>query len=99
MYVDKENYFGAAEMDLYDVPGRLRKAQLVFLYPAPLPGAGDDVVELASGPNTGFLVDFQNRHVTVSPYLRPCVNADCTKDGYLDIKSYASPEGLMKIMR
>jgi hypothetical protein len=35
----------------------------------------------------------------MSPYLRPCLNTDCAKDGYLDISRYASPEGLMKIVQ
>jgi Protein of unknown function (DUF1329) len=99
MYVDKENYFGAGELDLYRVPGSLYKAQLLFLYPAQIPATDGDMTELLAGPNTGLLVDFWNRHVTVSPYLRSCVNGECAKDGYLDITRYASPEGLMKIVQ
>jgi hypothetical protein len=99
MYVDKENYFGAGELDLYGTGGRLHKAQLVFLYPVVIPASGGDQAELLSGPNTGLLVNFQNKHVTVSPYLRACLDGECSKDGYLDISRYASPEGLMKIMR
>ena len=99
MYVDKENYFGAGQVDLYGAPGSLYKAQLVFLYPAEIPGTSGDVAELLSGPTTGLLVNFRNKHVTVSPYLRSCLNSECAKDGYLDISRYASPEGLMKIMQ
>jgi hypothetical protein len=99
MYVDKENYFEAGELDLYRVPGSLYKAQLLFLYLAGIPATGGDTAELLAGPNTGLLVDFQNRHLTVSPYLRSCVNSECAKDGYLDMTRYASPEGLMKIVQ
>jgi hypothetical protein len=99
MYVDKENYFGAGELDLYDAPGELSKTQLVFLYPAPIPASGGDVAELLAGPYTGLLVNFRNRHVTVSPYLRSCLDRECSAAGYLDLSRYASPEGLMKIMQ
>jgi hypothetical protein len=99
MYVDKENYFGAGELDLYDPRGDLFKSQFVLLYPAVIPKTGGDVVELLTGPNVGFLVNFTNKHVTVSPGLKPCVNADCASDGYLDIRRYASPEALMKIVQ
>jgi hypothetical protein len=47
----------------------------------------------------GFLVNFTNKHVTVSPGLKPCINSDCAKDGYLDIRRYASPEAMMKIVQ
>ena len=99
MYVDAENYFGAGELDLYDPAGKLFKTQMVFLYPAPIPKTGHDVAELASGPNVGFLVNFTNRHVTTQIGSQACVNSDCEKDGYLDIRRYASPEALMKIVR
>jgi Protein of unknown function (DUF1329) len=99
IYVDKENYFGAGELDLYDAPGRLSKTQLAFLYPVPIPASGGDVVELLVGPYIGLLVNFRNKHVTVSPYLRSCLDGECAADGYLDIRRYASPEGLMKIMQ
>jgi hypothetical protein len=99
MYVDKENYFGAGELDLYNPAGDLFKSQFVLLYPAALPDAHGDVTELLSGPNVGFLVNFANKHVTVSPGLKPCINSNCAKNGYLDIRRYASPEALMKIVQ
>lgn len=99
MYVDKENYFGAGELDLYNPAGELFKSQFVLLYPAEIPETGGDVVELLSGPNVGFLVNFTNKHVTISPGLRPCIDSDCAKDGYLDIRRYASPEALVKIVQ
>jgi hypothetical protein len=99
MYVDKENYFGAGELDLYDPVGDLFKAQMVFLSPVPIPKTSGDVAELTAGPNMGFLVNFINKHATVSPGLQPCVNSDCAKEGYLDVSRYASPEALMKIVQ
>lgn len=99
MYVDKENYFGAGELDLYDAPGKLSKTQLVFLYPVPIPSSGGDMAELLAGPYTGLLVNFRNKHVTIAPYMRSCINEDCSAAGYLDLTRYASPEGLMKIIR
>jgi hypothetical protein len=99
MYVDKENYFGAGELDLYNPAGDLFKSQFVLLYPAEIPETGGDVAELLSGPNVGFLVNFTNKHITVSPGLKPCINSACAKDGYLDIRRYASPEALVKIVQ
>ena len=98
MYVDKENYFGAGELDLYNPSGELFKTQLVFLYPAPIPGT-HDVAELLAGPNIGFLINFINKHVTISPGLKSCVNSECAGDGYLNVHRYASPEALMKIVQ
>ena len=99
IYVDKENYFGAGELDLYDSPGKLSKTQMLFLYPVPIPASGGDFAELVAGPFIGLLVNFRNKHVTVSPYLRSCLDGECSAAGYLDISRYASPEGLMKIMQ
>jgi hypothetical protein len=99
MYVDTENYFGAGELDLYDSDGGLFKLQMVFLYPAAIPNAGDDVAVLAAGPSVGFIVDFKDRHVTASVGLRSCVNFACARDGYLDVRRYASPDALMKIVQ
>jgi hypothetical protein len=99
MYVDAENYFGAGELDLYDPADRLAKLQMIFLYPASIPDTGDDVAELTAGPSVGFVVNFKDRHVTAAVGLRSCVNAACAKDGYLDVRRYASPEALMKIAR
>jgi hypothetical protein len=99
LYVDKENYFGAGELDLYEAPGKLSKTQLVFLHPVAIPGSGGDVVELLTGPYIGMLVNFRRKHVTISPYLHSCLNGECAAAGYLDLSRYASPEGLMKIMQ
>ena len=99
MYVDKENYFGAGELDLYSPGGDLFKSQFVLLYPAKIPQTNGDVVELLTGPNVGFLVNFVNKHVAIVAVAKSCINSDCGKDGYLDIRRYASPEALMKIVQ
>jgi len=99
IYVDQENFFGAGELDLYDTPGKLSKTEMAFLYPVPIPASAGDVAELLTGPYTGLLVNFRNQHVTVSPYLRSCLDGGCAAGGYLDLSRYASPEGLMKIMQ
>ena len=84
MYVDKENYFGGGELDLYNPQGDLFKTQLVWFYPVSIPKT-KDVAELLAGPNTDFLINFINKHVTVSPSLRSCVNSDCARKGILTL--------------
>ena len=98
IYVDEENYFGSGELDLYDPRGNLFKTQMVLLYPMLIPKT-NDVAEPLAGPNTGVLIDFVNKHVTVSPGLHPCINWDCAKYGYLDSHHYASPEGLTEVVQ
>lgn len=99
MYVDRENYFGAGELDLYGPNGELFKSQLFFSYPMSIPSTNGDVAELVAGPSVGFLVNFRDHHVTASIGLKSCLNSDCAKSGYLDIRRYASPEALMKIVQ
>jgi hypothetical protein len=99
IYVDKENYFAGAQLDLYDPAGALFKSQFIFSYPATLPGTNGDVVELTAGPNISYLINFKDSHVSISPSLRSCINRDCERNGYLDVTRYASPEGLMKIIQ
>jgi Protein of unknown function (DUF1329) len=98
MYIDKENYFGGAQLDLFDSAYNLYKFQAIFSYPAPIPNT-NDVAELAAGPNVSILVNFKDEHLTVQPNLRSCVNSECARNGYLDTTRFASPEGLMKIVR
>ena len=99
MYVDKENYFSGAQLDLHDPSGALYKTQLIFSYPAPISDTHGDVAELGAGPNTSFLVNFADKHLSISSALRSCINSECAKSGYLDVTRYASPEGLMKIVQ
>ena len=99
IYVDKENYFGGAQLDLYDPDGHLYKSQLILSYPEPIPGTAGDAAELVAGPNTSFLINFKDQHLSISPALRSCVNSECAAHGYLDVNRYASPEGLLKIVQ
>jgi len=99
IYIDKENYFGGAQLDLYDSDGHLYKSQLILSYPEPIPGTAGDTAELVAGPNTSFLINFKDKHLSISAALRSCVNSDCAANGYLDVNSYASPEGLLKIVQ
>jgi hypothetical protein len=99
MYIDKENYFGGAQLDLYDTAGQLYKSQMIVSYPQSIPGTEGDVVELISGSNTSFLINFKDKHLSIDPNLRSCVNSDCAKLGYLDVSRFASPEGLAKIVQ
>jgi hypothetical protein len=99
VYVDKQNYFAGGQLDLYDHEGQLYKSQLILSYPAPVPGTDGDVAQLGAGPNTSYLINFKDQHVSISPSLRSCVNSDCQRNGYLDVTRYASPEGLMKIVQ
>jgi hypothetical protein len=99
MYVDKENYFGAGQLDLYGPAGGLFKSQLVFSYPVSIPKTQGDVAQLVAGLSVGFLINFSDRHVTADVGLESCLNSGCAKDGYLDIHRYASPEALMQIVQ
>jgi hypothetical protein len=51
-----------------------------------------------SGNNTAYVVDFQDKHITIVVGLHVCVDGECAKT-YLNISRYASPEGLMKIQQ
>jgi Protein of unknown function (DUF1329) len=97
LYVDKENYFAGAQLDLYDSSGQLFKSQLIFSYPERIPGTERDLAQLVAGSNTSFLINFKDRHLSLEPNLRACINSECAGYGYLDIRRYASPDGLMKI--
>ena len=99
LYLDKENYF-ATSTDLWDMAGNLYKWIGVFAYPGLIPGLRlDGQLVTITGPNTGYLVNFQDEHATVFIGLHVCVDRECAKGGYLDISRYASPEGLMKIQQ
>lgn len=98
MYIDKENYFGGAQVDLYDSAGELYKTQLIVSCPEAIADTAD-VAQLIAGPNTSFLINFKDKHVSMTVALHSCVNSECAKNGYLDVSRYASPEGLLKIVQ
>ncbi len=99
LYVDKENYFAGAQLDLYDSADELFKSQMIISYPQPIPGTANDVVQSVAGSNTSFLINFKDQHLSVEPSLHACINSDCARNGYFDVSRYASPEGLMKIVQ
>jgi len=99
LYVDKENYFAAAQLDLYDSADQLFKSQMIISYPQAIPGTANDVVQSVAGSNTSFLINFKDKHLSVEPNLHACINSDCARNGYFDVSRYASPEGLMKIVQ
>lgn len=99
LYLDKDEYF-PNHTEVYDRAGKLYKWIVVFAYPAILPGLGLDGQEVTiTGPNTGYVVNFEDDHATVFIGLHVCVDNECGPRGYLDVSRYASPEGLMKIQQ
>jgi len=99
LYVDKENYF-PDHTEVWDRAGNLYKWIVVFAYPAILPGLGLEGQEVTiTGPNTGYVVNFQDEHATVFIGLHVCVDHECDAQGFSNIGRYAQPDGLMKIMQ
>ena len=99
LYVDKENYFGGAQLDLFDSGGNLFKSQIIISSPQLIPDTAGDVTQLVTGSNTSYLINFTDQHLSIEPSLRACINSNCARYGYLDVGRYASPEGLMKIVQ
>ena len=98
LYLDRQNYFPAST-DLWDTAGNLYKWLFVLERPAFIPGLGlDGQLLTISGNNTAYVVDFQDKHITIVVGLHVCVDGECAKT-YLNISRYASPEGLMKIQQ
>ena len=44
------------------------------------------------------IVNFKDKHLTISTVEEPCYNTDCSAS-YFDVERYASPQGLMKIVQ
>lgn len=93
LYVDKETLFPLA-FDLYDPAGELYRSWIEFQSPMRVPDTGAALG--VNGANELLVVNFKDKHVTVSTAEHPCYNGDCNSK-YLDISRYASPEGLSKI--
>jgi hypothetical protein len=99
LYLDKENYF-PDHTEVWDRAGHLYKWIVVFAYPAIIPGLGLQGQEVTiTGPNTGYVVNFQDQHATVFIGLHVCVDHECDSQGFSNVGRYASPDGLMKIMQ
>jgi len=99
IYVDKENYYTDVT-ELYDPSQKLYKWLLEDFLPTPMPGGASGDMVIALNPNnTSYVVNFQDKHVTVAEGLHGCVDHQCDKGGYLDATRWALPEGLSKIMQ
>jgi hypothetical protein len=93
LYVDKETFFPLA-IELYDPQGKLSKFITQFWTPLTIPDGGSTLG--TNGPQTGWSVNFADKHVTIALTQNSCYNTNCDAQ-FLDSTEYASPEGLMKI--
>jgi hypothetical protein len=95
LYIDAETYFPLAT-ELYDRDGKLYKFLFEFLMPLRVPQTG--VALGANGATLDSIVNFKDKHLTISTVEEPCYNTDCSAS-YFDVERYASPQGLMKIVQ
>jgi hypothetical protein len=95
LYIDAETYFPLAT-ELYDRDGKLYKFLFEFLMPLQVPQTG--IALGANGATLDSIVNFKDKHLTISTVEEPCYNTDCSAN-YFDVGVYASPEGLMKIVQ
>jgi hypothetical protein len=95
LYVDKETFFPLA-IELYDQHGALAKFITQFWTPQPIPDNGSALG--TNGPQSGWSVNFSDKHVTIALTQNSCYNTNCDRQ-FLDASQYASPEGLMKIVQ
>jgi len=93
IYVDKETLFPLA-IDLYDADGALYKFWTGFLTPLRVPDTGTALG--VNGAIELLIVNFKDRHMTVTTATSPCFNRDCGAQ-YLDADRYANLDGLSKI--
>jgi Protein of unknown function (DUF1329) len=95
LYVDKETSF-PLHVELYDPRGKLVKYITQFWTPQRIPSGGSALG--TNGPQTGWSVNFGDKHATIALTETSCYDTDCDPQ-YLDASRYASPEGLMKIVQ
>jgi hypothetical protein len=95
LYIDKETFLPLA-IELYNPQGGLFKFITQFWTPLAVPSGG--AVLGTNGPQTGWSINFGDKHVSISLTQSSCYNTDCQPQ-YLDASQYASPEGLMKIVQ
>jgi len=97
LYLDKENYFPLST-DIWDINDKLYKSILMFESPSHIPTLrSDDQILGITGNSVVFGVNFQDSHVSIFVGMAPCVDGQC--DGFLDVSRYASPAGLMRIVK
>ena len=95
LYVDKETFFPLA-IELYDQKGALSKFITQFWTPQAIPDNGSALG--TNGPQSGWSINFADKHVTIALTESSCYNTNCDPQ-FLDASQYASPEGLMKIIQ
>jgi len=95
LYIDKETFMPLA-IELYDPQGGLFKFITQFWTPMAIPGGGSLLG--TNGPQAGWSINFDDKHVSISLTQSSCYNTNCPQQ-YLDASQYASPEGLMKIIQ
>ena len=93
LYIDKETFF-PLYAETYDVNGQPYKLMAEFAAPLRVPNTG--VALSGNGAIETFIVNFKDRHLTLSTGEKPCYDGDCDSK-YFEVDRYASPEGLAKI--
>ena len=82
--------------ELSDMGGKLWK--LFFRNQREHPNGYGDLYETGAANIWLTIVDLQNRHYTVSEQFNGQANTDAPKE-YWDVVRYASPTGLLEIMK
>jgi len=83
-------------IELYDQKGALSKFITQFWTPQAIPDNGSALG--TNGPQSGWSINFADKHVTIALTESSCYNTNCDPQ-FLDASQYASPEGLMKIIQ
>jgi len=95
IYIDTETFF-PLYAETYDVNGQPYKLMAEFVAPLRVPRTG--VALSGNGALETFIVNFKDRHLTLSTGENPCCDSDCDAK-YFDVERYASPGGLAKIQQ
>jgi uncharacterized protein DUF1329 len=97
VYIHADDFRLAGE-DLYDMSGKLWK--LVTAFARLHPNGYGDMFETGSGNYTILVLDIQNVHQTVSEILNGANNVNTqVAPPYWSVERYASPTGLIEIMK
>ena len=97
MYIDAQDYHISGE-DLYDMGGKLWK--LIMLFCRVHPNGYGDMFETGSGNYIIPILDYQNVHQTYSESADANNLANTQVEPPLwSVERYASPSGLLEIMK
>ena len=94
-YVDKESYW-VLYSDVWDTSDRLYKA---FILPNAPASIADGEIYPLSGDSFNIVYNFQDDHATNFIGTQTCSDKSNGCEPYLDATVYASPAGLMKVMK